>query len=350
MIGMSETVQLFTWEGSLCWVSCMIVGGDKAMAIEAPPYEVRITRIGRSHASLERLLTMLTENSQKRKPSREKLIGATWMCQGSLINRPLETVVSNDDVAQKVIDAIEKFRESEGWYVRHGFPYKLCICLYGPPGTGKNSVVRAAAYATQCSIHSINSRTSRDSEVAIALAELRDRTKRIILFDDFDSDAFLARNLDSCKAGEYGLGSKPIDPNGEDSGEELQHNPQQQQQQPRTGMTLQGFLSTLDGEDTPHGSIFILTTNDFSHLDPAIVRDGRISHKFYLGPLEDPAIRKYIAYMYEETEERVNEVAGAEPFKPIVGASLESVYKASKSMVEMVDKLRDKQRTYQELQ
>ncbi len=41
------------------------------------------------------------------------------------------------------------------------------------------------------------------------------------------------------------------------------------------GVTLTGLLNALDGVVTPHGLITVMTTNDISVLDPALVRPGR---------------------------------------------------------------------------
>merc|ERR1719240_1805175 len=41
-------------------------------------------------------------------------------------------------------------------------------------------------------------------------------------------------------------------------------------------LTFSGMLNALDGVGGQHGQIFILTTNHREHLDPALIRNGRV--------------------------------------------------------------------------
>lgn len=49
------------------------------------------------------------------------------------------------DGKKEMLDTINRFRDGEEWYRKHGHPYTLGIGLHGPPGTGKSSLIKALA-------------------------------------------------------------------------------------------------------------------------------------------------------------------------------------------------------------
>jgi mitochondrial chaperone BCS1 len=59
--------------------------------------------------------------------------------------RPLNSVVLDGGICEKVVEDIEKFEDSAEWYHRLGIPYRRGYLLYGPPGTGKTSFIQAIA-------------------------------------------------------------------------------------------------------------------------------------------------------------------------------------------------------------
>jgi len=55
---------------------------------------------------------------------------------------------------------------------------------------------------------------------------------------------------------------------------------------------LKNLLQTLDGTDTPHGCLFILTTNEKEVIDPALLRAGRCDRLFNFGYTEKEQARR----------------------------------------------------------
>lgn len=62
-----------------------------------------------------------------------------------LHKRPVESVVLDEGVAERVLKDLEHFVEHADWYVNRGIPYRRGYLLYGPPGTGKTSFIMALA-------------------------------------------------------------------------------------------------------------------------------------------------------------------------------------------------------------
>lgn len=55
---------------------------------------------------------------------------------------------------------------------------------------------------------------------------------------------------------------------------------------PRDELNLSGLLNVLDGVVDSPGRIVVMTTNHVEHLDPALIRPGRIDKRLYLGHMK----------------------------------------------------------------
>ena len=135
------------------------------------------------------------------------------------------------------------FEDSKSIYDEYGIRYKRCYLFYGPPGTGKSSLSLGISNYTKRDILSINmSKDITDSNL-ITLISNRPN-KSIVLFEDIDcllDD--INRKVDS--------------------------------KDKEVKISLSCILNILDGIYTPNDVIFIITTNDLSKIDEAIVRKGR---------------------------------------------------------------------------
>jgi len=69
------------------------------------------------------------------------------------------------------------------------------------------------------------------------------------------------------------------------------------------GVTMQGLLNVLDGFQSPHGVITIMTTNHRETLDPAIIRPGRVDLEESLSAMDDSQLRKLCMYAMEHVPE-----------------------------------------------
>lgn len=67
-------------------------------------------------------------------------------------------------------------------------------------------------------------------------------------------------------------------------------------------LSLESILTVLDGViDTP-GRILVMTTNHPEKLDPALIRNGRINMKLYMGHLNSTQVEQMAAHYYPEAD------------------------------------------------
>ncbi|VDP00257.1 unnamed protein product [Soboliphyme baturini] len=119
--------------------------------------------------------------------------GAEWRQFGHpRRKRPLDSVILDRDVKERLVADVQEFIRSSRWYVDRGIPYRRGYLLYGPPGCGKSSFIMALASELEFSICmlSLSERTLTDDRLQYLLniAPLQS----IILLEDVDA-AFIAR-------------------------------------------------------------------------------------------------------------------------------------------------------------
>lgn len=170
--------------------------------------------------------------------------------------RGFDTLVLNDNIGEKIINDVEKFRSNKKWYHDRGIPYRRGYMFYGPPGTGKTSTVIALASYLSIPVCSLNL-NSLHSDEALRSAFTQAPDNSIVLIEDIDAVNASAKRKDGLKKVDKG-GHVAI------------------QKTTGEGITLSGLLNVLDGALSTEGRMVVLTTNHLDNLDPALVRPGRI--------------------------------------------------------------------------
>lgn len=166
-----------------------------------------------------------------------------WNRLGKIPPRSIDSVVLADGQKERILEDIEQFLQDEERYVMLGMPYHRGYMFYGPPGTGKSSLAKALALHFQLNLYYLPlGSIHNDTEVIEAIGSLNNGG--ILLLEDIDVFSSV-RNRGEAEGSEEKL-------------------------------SLSAMLNALDGVTTPHGLIVIMTTNDRTHLDPAILREGRI--------------------------------------------------------------------------
>lgn len=160
-------------------------------------------------------------------------------------NRPISTLAHGHKILN-VFDRLRSFVTQEPLYNKLGITYKCNILLYGLPGTGKSSLAKAIATEFNLPIYIMSASYSKEQTLEVINQCKVDPGRFILLIEDVDAHQFSV-NRD-------------------------QHS--------QEGFSLSSFLNLLDGVDTPHGMIAILTTNHIDSLDDALIRPGRIDIKF----------------------------------------------------------------------
>lgn len=180
--------------------------------------------------------------------------GAEWRLFGQpRRKRPLESVVLDEGVKERIVEDVKDFAASGKWYYDRGIPYRRGYLLYGPPGTGKSSFIQALAGELNYDIAILNlsERGLTDDRLNHLLTIVPNRT--LVLLEDVDA-AFSNRREQTDADGYRGA-----------------------------NVTFSGLLNALDGVASAEERILFLTTNHVERLDPALVRPGRVDMTVRLG-------------------------------------------------------------------
>lgn len=218
--------------------------------------------IGRDPQTLRKFVAEVVACHRKRNSaSYLYLYDDGWDNVSAYSPRRLESVIMKPGEKEHLVDDIRRFRVARERYRRIGVPYHRGYLFYGPPGTGKTSLVSALGAHFGMSIYMVN------------LSEMNDRTLKnamnwvpegsVILFEDIDC-------MNAAQRRSQADGVK----------KETTENARTED---KLGVSLSGLLNVLDGFSAPDNVLYVMTTNDISALDAALLRPGRIDYKLYLG-------------------------------------------------------------------
>ncbi|KAF2007133.1 hypothetical protein P154DRAFT_455140 [Amniculicola lignicola CBS 123094] len=199
-------------------------------------------------------------------------MGPSWQPFGDpKRKRPLESVVLERGVKEKIVEDVQAFLAARTWYLDRGIPYRRGYLLYGPPGTGKSSFIQALAGHLDFNIAILNvsERGLTDDRLNHLLTKVPPRT--IVLLEDVDV-AFLNRK----QAGSDGYAGATV--------------------------TFSGLLNALDGVASAEERIIFLTTNHVERLDEALIRPGRVDMTVRLGEATEYQIEQIWDRFYAEID------------------------------------------------
>jgi len=165
--------------------------------------------------------------------------------------RTPETVILPENLMEEIIGEIKKFLQYESIYTMLGVPYHHGIMLSGAPGTGKSSAAQAIASALQMTTYVVSLSTMENNAAFTRFIDGVGQNS-IVLIEDIDA-------AKAAKPGETDV----------------------------KGVTREVLLNVLDGISSPHGCLFIVTTNHPEKLDEAIKRPGRIDATYDITYLID---------------------------------------------------------------
>lgn len=238
-------------------------------------------------------------------------MGPDWKTFGQpKRKRPLDSVVLEHGVKERIVDDLQAFLEARTWYLDRGIPYRRGYLLYGPPGTGKSSFIQAVAGHLDFNIAILNvsERGLTDERLNHLLTKVPPRT--IVLLEDADV-AFMNRR----KPDEDGYTGATV--------------------------TFSGLLNALDGVASAEERIIFLTTNHVERLDEALVRPGRVDMTVRIGPATEWQIGQLWDRFYADIDTNgngrkrfVEKLAAAGLIDKISTAALQGLFLYNKDDIE----------------
>ncbi|XP_006664545.2 AAA-ATPase At3g28540-like [Oryza brachyantha] len=177
-----------------------------------------------------------------------------------------DTLAMDPVKKDELIEDLKMFQKGKEYHHRVGKAWKRGYLLYGPPGTGKSSLISAMSHFLGYDVYDLDLTAAGTTNNELRKLFLNTTDRSIIIIEDIH-------------AIRQDLTTMFNDKKKVTNGDELQ-----QLRLPRDSwyerdrVTLSGLLNLIDGLWSAFGGerIFVLTTNHFDQLDPALIREGRM--------------------------------------------------------------------------
>lgn len=243
---------------------------ENASPDSASTHEIEVTFFGFGKKAA---LNRLTEVGKKKRKTRQLRVKSNereyWQYGNPLRTRNKNQIVTK--FTDEIISDLTTFIASGDWYNDRGIPFRRGILLYGPPGTGKSSLAQVIATELSMDLNVLTLASTSPS----ALSGLMGASNQLILIEDIDvaTEAAENRKLESSKA----------------------------KDKSSVKITLSDLLNSIDGVCSGWGNILIITTNDKSRIDPALLRPGRIDKSYEIGYLDKETFDRLCMLYYGKT-------------------------------------------------
>jgi ABC-type dipeptide/oligopeptide/nickel transport system ATPase component len=286
-----------------------------------------------------------TENDDNRDGnSKNKEDNINWSSHPFTSTKSFDTVFFKDK--RKMINKLDKFINDPDFYVRTGQPYMLGILIHGEPGCGKSSIIKSIAKYTQRHIMYVNlNDVKNDRELEnIFYGEFVNGNyipydKRIIILEDIDCAGTVAHER---KSGSEDEEVKEIlkDASTSVSDKIYLKKVLEEQNKNSDKLTLACLLNLIDGVMEQHGRILIITTNHIEKLDPALIRDGRISIRIELCRCTDEMLYDGMKLFFPKDKDKIkNFVVKHHKDISIKPSTLQNICTSSEENSEDIDTL-----------
>ena len=214
------------------------------------------------------------------------------------------------DSKEELVNAITKFRD-EKYYIKHPhITRKLIPLFYGEPGTGKTFAIRLIAKELQRNI------------IVVPLNKIKsiDELNSVLFFNKLnehkitpDNCVFVIEDLDAMtellKNRKYQANDNKQDTVSEfisllksdkkDVDEEKEMNLNTLSSSSTSTLTMSDVLNTLDGIYKLDNYVIAFSTNHIEQLDPAFLRDQRITHNIEFKKCSRKVLKEIIEQWYD---------------------------------------------------
>lgn len=205
--------------------------------------------------------------------------------------RSFDDVFVPKSIETDICNSINCFLKNKSFYRQHHIPYHLGIMLFGEPGTGKTSII--SAISNRFSIIPYYVKASDvwrliDDDTDVHEMMSQTGTIKMIVIEDIDTCDIVQRKLteeEKLKRDVLKKLSDMVDTDVPDN----------------VSQSLSDFLNLIDGCGCLENVIWVFTTNNIESIDPALLRSGRIDHKFYIGYATDETFSKFMRHHFSRT-------------------------------------------------
>lgn len=198
-----------------------------------PPYFQHIHTVSDDIEQRRRELKLFINNGPSENP-----IKGRWRSVPFTHPATLDTIAMDTDLKIKVKSDLETFTKSQNYYHKMGRAWKRNYLLYGPSGTGKSSFIGAMANFLNYDVYDVDlSRVSDDSDLKLLLLQTTNRS--LIVIEDLDR-LINEKLITTSFSGLLNF--------------------------------MDGIVNSCCGDE----KIMVFTMNSKEHIDPAMLRPGRI--------------------------------------------------------------------------
>ncbi|GLJ26066.1 hypothetical protein SUGI_0500080 [Cryptomeria japonica] len=321
----------------MCWTQHTIQKMVDKETVERHAYTLKMNKLDQT--LLKAYLNHVSEKAAEHKLGKRELKlytnsgfcairGQGWNSMPFKHPSTFHTLALDPFIKKTIINDLDRFKAGKDFYRQIGRAWKRGYLLHGPPGTGKSSLIAAVANYMKYDIYDLElTKVSHNQELRALLTQTSE--KAIIVIEDIDCSIDLTDRESKEKATESKL---------------------------RSQLTLSGLLNFTDGLWSCCGEerIIIFTTNHPEHLDPALLRCGRMDVHIELSYCNF-AVFKILAFsylrieaheLYPLVEEKITTGAEMTPAEiiEILMSKVDSPDKAVSNVISALDaKIKEKQ-------